>query len=211
MIVELTKEDKPNGSFFLWMFVGAFEIFLKGGCGIWAWKMGKFSSLSSLVGSKLIDYLSEITCRFTLSVPFAWWTIRASIDMIRNNRKHNLQTLFPLEAMLPIHTNTKTHPHAQHCWPRFFIYKQTLSHSRFGFFHALPGNMLFLGTVLTRALKYNCTRPFSRVTKPYCSTIIIALILVQAFVLMITWGLRILSLWARSFICPIDLLLISPH
>ena len=32
--MELTKEDNPNGSFFLWMFVAAFEIFLKGVCGI---------------------------------------------------------------------------------------------------------------------------------------------------------------------------------
>lgn len=137
----------------------------------WSWKMGKFSSLSSLVGSKLIDYLSEITCRFTLSVSFAWLTIRryclrASIDIIRNNGKHNLQTLFPLAAMLTIHTNTKAHPHAQHCLPRCFIYKHTLSnplHSCFGFFQALPGNMPFLGTVMTRALKCNCTRLFSLV------------------------------------------------
>lgn len=173
--MKLTKEDKPNGSFFLWMFVAAFEIFLKGVCGIWAWKMGKFSSLSSLVGSKL---LSEITCRFTLSVSFAWLTIRrycwqASIDMILGtNGKHNLQTLFLLAAMLTIHTNTKAHPHAQHCWPRCFVYKQTVSHplhSRFEFFQALPGNMPFLGKVVTRALKCNCTRLFSWLTRP-CST-----------------------------------------
>lgn len=110
LTMELTKENKSKCSFFIWMFVAAFEIFLKGVWGIWAWKMGKFSSLSSLVGSKLIDYLSEITCRFTLSVSFAWLTIRANVDMIRNKGKHNLQTLFPLEAMLTIHTNTKAHP-----------------------------------------------------------------------------------------------------
>ena len=39
--MELTKEDKPNGSFFLWMFVGAFEMFLKGVCGILSLENGE--------------------------------------------------------------------------------------------------------------------------------------------------------------------------
>lgn len=70
--------------------------------------------------------------------------------------------------------------------------------------------MPFFATVPTRVLlKYDCATLFSRVTKP--GSTIITLSLVRSFGLINTWGMRIPSFRARSSICPIDLLLISPH
>jgi len=56
--MELTKEDKPNGSFFLWMFVGAFEMFLKGVCGILSLENGEIF-LIKLLGWFQTDWLPQ--------------------------------------------------------------------------------------------------------------------------------------------------------